>query len=397
MGQPTLCMIFDVIGGHSAIGKVAANDVRIALQAGYQVTVVARDLTTELQSSVEWLRLHVPRRFFVYQWLSGRRLIRKALGSRTFDIIHAHQPQIADLADIFQCHFLTRMSYLNEGFEHRPGVWPRLRRLQQRIVLHAEDFFYRRWNPKTKMLFGSHRTRDDFHRLYGPLPREEVLVLNCEPLKITTPEERQAARLKLLGRNYSGTIVGYLGGVQKRKGYDLLINALRNEPDTFLLMGGPDSGGHQIPELLGRFVSLGDVYDTDTFYAACDVFAVPSRYEPLGLVAFEAAVRGIPVLAAPQVGALPHLLKHHAGLAWNPDKPLGPIIKDLCERRAFFNEGAASLAHELSLEHYATELQSHYAGVLAKDTRLQETDRDPCTLQPAHAPPLSKTHNGTRL
>jgi glycosyltransferase involved in cell wall biosynthesis len=365
MDQPTLCMIFDVIGGQSAIGKVAANDVRIALEAGYKVTAVARDLAQDLKSNVEWLRLHVPKRLFAYQWLSGRRLIRKALGTRRFDIIHAHQPQIADLSDIFQCHYLTRMAYLKQCLEFRRGFKPRVLRLQQQIVLYAEDFYYRRWNPATQMLYGSDRTRDDFHRLYGPLPHEAVLVLNCEKMQIATPEEKRHARLKLLGREYPGKIVGFLGGVQRRKGFDRIVEAVRREPGLFLLIGGPFSEGLNIPELAGRFLSLGEVADTDTFYAACDAFAVPSRYEPLGLVAFEAAARGVPVFATAEVGALPHLLRHGAGVRWNPDEPLGPLVGDLCEHRTEFNAGAARLASESSLGNYAAELRKYYEAVLA--------------------------------
>ena len=75
-----------------------------------------------------------------------------------------------------------------------------------------------------------------------------------------------------------------------------------------LLMGGQYTDGFVAPELAGRFRAVGVVTDTDSFYAACDVLVVPSYFEPLGLVAFEAAARGLPVIATAEVAALPHLL-----------------------------------------------------------------------------------------
>src|SRR3954452_10644286 len=109
MPQPTLCMIFEAISNDSAIAKVAMSDVNIALDAGYKVTCVSKILHESLRPKVEWLKLKVPPRGFALQWLTARRFIKQAIGNRTFDVVHAHQPQAASLADVFQCHFLTRV------------------------------------------------------------------------------------------------------------------------------------------------------------------------------------------------------------------------------------------------------------------------------------------------
>ena len=107
MKPPTLCMICERIGGQASIGKIARQEVEAALAAGWQVTVAANALDSALQREVEWLRLYVPPRSFAFQWLTGRHWIKKALGKRTLDVVHGHQPQIADLTDVYQCHFLT--------------------------------------------------------------------------------------------------------------------------------------------------------------------------------------------------------------------------------------------------------------------------------------------------
>ena len=100
------------------------------------------------------------------------------------------------------------------------------------------------------------------------------------------------ARQSMVPGDFKGLVVGYLGGVQRRKGYQRLIPAIEADPDLFLLMAGPYSGGFTVPSLGSRYRCLGILDDLAPFYAACDVLVVPSLFEPLGLVAFEAAARG---------------------------------------------------------------------------------------------------------
>ena len=173
------------------------------------------------------------------------------------------------------------------------------------------------------MLFDSALTRDDFHRLYGVLPRERVLLYECPRMNIATNVERQAARRRWIGDNETRLVVGYLGGLNERKGYRRIERALRDDNFLFLLMGGQYSKDYVAPGLEGRMKAVGLVKDTDAFYAACDVLIVPSYYEAFGLVTYEAAVRGLPVIVTPEVGALPHLKEFGAGLEWQTGRTAG--------------------------------------------------------------------------
>lgn len=91
--------------------------------------------------------------------------MKRALGKRTFDVVHTHQPQAASLSDVFQCHFLTRVAFERNCLENRKGLQAALIRLQQQGALYAEDYYLRRWNPQTTMLYNSKATRNEFHRL----------------------------------------------------------------------------------------------------------------------------------------------------------------------------------------------------------------------------------------
>lgn len=367
-GPPHLCMIHEAIGSQNAIAKVSAWGVRQALAAGWRVTVVAKFLDESLRGEVEWLRLTVPPRGFFVQWTTARRFITSALGGRTFDVVHAHQPQVASLSDVFQCHFLTRVAFERNCLETRPGLRPALVRVQERGVLHAEDYYYRRWNPRTRMLFCSELIGREFARLYGALPRSEVLMNSCPPPSIPDAARRQAARAALLsGAELSGKrVVGFLGGLQERKGVRRILDAVAAEPDLFLLLGGSFCEGFADPRLAGRMRAVGLVKDTAQFYHACDAVAVPSHFDPCPLVVFEAVANGAPVIATEGVGNLHRLVSSGAGLAWEPGSPLSPLVRRASLEADGFHAGARRLADELSESRQGGRLLRIYEEVRAE-------------------------------
>jgi glycosyltransferase involved in cell wall biosynthesis len=102
------------------------------------------------------------------------------------------------------------------------------------------------------------------------------------------------------------------------KGVDVLIDAVRRLPEAVLkrtkvLIGGV---GDQISDLRAQLddstrdvVSfLGHVSDTSAYYAAADVFVMPSRHEPFGLVFLEAAHHGVPSIGT-NVGGIPEVIQ----------------------------------------------------------------------------------------
>ncbi len=364
---PTLCMVYDAIAdGRGSIPHIALGYVKLALNAGWRVTCVTAILDDSIKNHVKWLPLYIPPKGFMIQWLSARRNIRAAIGNRKFDVMHVHQAQVAALSDVMQCHFLTRVALERHCLESRRGPRHRLARAQQQGVVYAEDFYLKRWNPRTRILFDSELTRQEFARLYGMPACEEVFLYDMPPIHFPEQAARDVARRELVGADERKLVVGYLGGRDKRKGYERLIKALRDEKDLFLLVGGPGSENWQVPELENRFKSLGMVKDLAQFYAACDVVIVPSLFEPFGLVATEAAAAGVPVIATPEVGALPHLLEYGAGACWQPGQPLGDLARDLAARRAEFNRGATRMAEAYSTEKQGARLLQIYDEIRAR-------------------------------
>ena len=365
MSQKSLCIIFEATGRFNAIGKIAMAEAQAALAAGWRVSIVAKRLDESLQGRVEWLRLYAPPRGFALQWLTARHFIRQALGDRSrFDVVHGHQPQIADLCDVFECHFLTRAAFerrclLDSHGWRRPLEWA-----QKRAVLVAEDRHFHHWNPATHMLFSSALTRDWFAGYYGMPPSQELLVCPSPRWNPVSPQERLAARAAL-GLPQNGIVAGFLGGLHERKGYRRVIAALAGQADITLLMGGAFSEGFAAPELEGRLRAIGLTDNTAMFYAACDVLLVASYFEPFGCVASEAASRGVPTISTDQVGALPHLLEHRAGARWDGRESLGQIIRQIHAAADDFRLGCQRYTQALSPEVHNRRLLALYDQIAA--------------------------------
>lgn len=101
-------------------------------------------------------------------------------------------------------------------------------------------------------------------------------------------------------------ILGSLGRLHANKGYDVLLKALAtpalfSRPWTFVLGGdGPERASlEQAAKSLGladRIQFAGWVSDRQAFFDALDLFVLPSREEPFGIVLIEAMAEALPVI-----------------------------------------------------------------------------------------------------
>lgn len=371
-------MVFEAIGPYSAIGRIAMIEVEAALNAGWTVSVVTARLHESLRGRVEWLKLYNPPRGYALKWLTARHFIKKAMGDPSrFDLIHTHQPQVADLCDVYECHYLTRASWRRGCIDARPGWRGHLARVQEWLILHAEERRLNRLTPKTLVLNCSEMIGEEYESLYGRPARHHVLRYPVPEFRYFREEERRDARRELVG-DWDGPVVGFLGGLNHRKGYCEALAASAVDPSLFLLFAGSHSQQVILPAALRRRCrTLGLLDDTTQFYAAIDVLLVPSRFEPLGLVCLEAASFGVHTIASEYVGALSTLEPYGLITRWAPDQPLRPIIErypagdEGCISRyqkLNDNQNASAFADDLSAV-YAHAMQFKAAGAQAKPFR----------------------------
>jgi glycosyltransferase involved in cell wall biosynthesis len=142
------------------------------------------------------------------------------------------------------------------------------------------------------------------------VPDRRLHVIPCGIAPPDTSISRASAR-RALGLTDDVLVVGTMARLVESKAVDLVIEAMDCEPlsGAVLLVGGDGPARAQLETLAStrRFVDarfLGHVDDVGGFFAACDVFTLPSRQEGFGLVFVEAAQYGVPSVAT-RVGGIP--------------------------------------------------------------------------------------------
>jgi len=111
-----------------------------------------------------------------------------------------------------------------------------------------------------------------------------------------------------LGTPADAPLILALGRLHRNKGFDTLIRALAMLPDHFLWIAGSGPLARSLGALCAeqgvadRVRFLGWRRDVAALFAACDVFACPSRHEPFGNIIVEAWVQRVPIVAAASEG-----------------------------------------------------------------------------------------------
>jgi glycosyltransferase involved in cell wall biosynthesis len=354
MPERELVVVHNNIDDRSAIGAIAKWAVEAGLERDWHIRAVCRDLDPRLVGQVEHVPLYVPPRLHLVQWAAARRTVVSALRGRRGDAMLVYQPQIAALADVWHVEYLSRAAR-DLAAPRQHGIRPAITDAQAAGVAVLEDAYLRRLPESTRVLFCSEGLRDQFEAIFGPRANSAVLhnpaLLEPPPKDLTLPDERRRSELT---HGHRGPVVGFLGGGDPRKGGDLIVEALRQESDVFLLHAGPSR--LDASSLGGRARDLGHLRDVTELLDVIDVLLVPSRFEPFGLVVLEAAARGVPVVVGPNVGAGPLLLEAGAGAVWRADLPLRPIVDGLLASRSDIARAGLSLIDRVSPERLAAQL-----------------------------------------
>ncbi len=235
------------------------------------------------------------------------------------------------------------------------------------------------------------------------LRRENVILqgLGVEPAECTGGDRFTARERWRLPSD--AFVVGHLANNSWEKGTNDLIASLeplwrRNRP-IYLLLAGPQMPNfasywhaftRRAPEVAKRWVrQLGTITDLEKrdFFAAIDVFALPSRSDSFGLVLLEAWANGVPNVAY-RAGGVADVIRHeYDGLL----VPCGPIdaltnsvlrlYEDSSLRQQLGDTGHARLTTDFQW-HDKLSLVRQTIAERIKKPRAEPTARTLPTLQP---------------
>ena len=190
---------------------------------------------------------------------------------------------------------------------------------------------------------------------------------------------REAARARL-GFSNEHFVIGHLAAFTREKGQDVALKAalqlakILPRARMVLAGDGPERSQTEMAELARQASGIaqlpGFIENLDDFYAALDVYIMPSRSEAWGLTALRAMAFGLPVIAS-NVGGLPEAVEHaKSGWLIPPESPeaLADAIADAASdpgRLREFGRNARERAAHFSIQRTVERTEQYYVRLLA--------------------------------
>lgn len=325
-----LVFVANDVGDLGGMERQSAELVRRLLDAGWQVTVIARTCDLRPAAGLRFVRVRLPARPAALAY-PGFVAAASMLARRRGDsLLHTTGALVLNRADVSTVHYCHRTAArLLEG--SRASRASRLYRINAAaagaLARAAELWCYR--PARTGVLCAvspgvAGELRDGF-----PAMRDAIRTV---PNGVDTdrfapdPGARAAARSEL-GLNARDRLAVFVGGDWERKGLRHAVDALALAPGWHLAVAGAGEAQPLVARARqagtgGRLHILGPVHDTPRLYAAGDAFVLPTAYETFSLVTYEAAASGLPLLVT-RVSGVEDLLEDGAN-GWFIDRePVG--------------------------------------------------------------------------
>lgn len=147
--------------------------------------------------------------------------------------------------------------------------------------------------------------------LFGSEANFDIVYNAIELDRFKFDAETRAKTRAALGLSDDALVVGHIGRFTEQKNQSFLVQAFvevaRRRPESVLVLVGTGVQRTSVEEmvrsrgLLDRVKFLGQRRDADRLYQAMDVFALPSLYEGLGIVAIEAQRSGLPCVVSDRI------------------------------------------------------------------------------------------------
>jgi glycosyltransferase involved in cell wall biosynthesis len=291
--------------------------------------------------------------------------LRRRLSAESFDIVHAHDGRAQNISVLASAGLpLRRVASRQVAF---PPRQPLIHRWKYAKTCHG-------------IIANSEAVRGVLMSTGISAETIEVIAPGIElPAELPNAALRAQARARW---DFSSEdfVIGHAGAFTREKGQDVALEALlllapRLPRARMLLAGeGPERENPRMKELINQTTGIavlpGFLDDLSEFYAALDLFIMPSRSEGWGLTALQAMANGLAVIAS-DVGGLPEVVEHgKTGWLVSPDSP--PGLADAIEaaasdpaRRCAYGRSARERAEQFSIQRTVELTEQFYARLLA--------------------------------
>lgn len=287
--------------------------VKQLIKRGHNITVFANSWSNTSTLEGEGINfVNVPMTRWPFRFMAPLTyafFADRAIKKKDFDIIHSQtRTYYQDVATLGGgCH----RAWIDEGSS--------LKLLDpfHRAVLSIEKRQFQNGNYK-RIIVNSKLSKDGILKFY-PVPEERIKVIhNGVDAERFNPLNKEKYRTEIRKRhNLSDNdfVILYVGSGFKRKGVSYLIEAVArlgndsiNKNRIKLLIVGKDKlwPYKRLAAKTGidkNIIFVDYASETEKYYAASDIFALPTFFDPFANVTIEAMASGIPVITTKKNGA----------------------------------------------------------------------------------------------
>ncbi len=315
------------------IERCVLEAVNFLADSGHEVHLLTADWDRDaLHSAVHVHAIPLPKRGSVLRLLTFSRRSKKALAALPPGTIHAAFGVESPPGGVMWVPSVHK-AWLEASKTQRDWRGRLRQKLnpQHPALLRLERSYFGGRYPR-KLIALTDQVKSDLMRLYA-VPAEDIAVLpnGYSQIEFNTNRTRQerAQRRAELGYGPDAKVVIFVANELERKGFGPLLRAISQlqDPNVYLLAVGrlnPQVYAGEIEQLglTSRVRFTGPSSDVAAYYAAADVFALPTQYEAWGLVIVEALACGLPVLTSRLAGAAAVVQEGVTGcLLDNPNDP----------------------------------------------------------------------------
>ena len=306
---------------------------------------------------------------------------------RRLDLDIIHDMGVGWYCDIFHSHDGSRLAQREQNWLATPRFLRPLKRPLYRVLPR-----YREWDALSARQFEaserlflalSWMVAHDYQHLHKVPANRIRLVYNGVDTRRFSPENQVVHRENIrrqMGIRKDETLALFVGHDFRRKGLATATRAVARlaqagAPIRLAVVGGkrPQGGRESAkpPRADGPVTFVGFVYDPVPYYAAADVFVLPSFYDPCSLSVLEAAACGLPSITT-YVNGAGELLHHGEDglLLSNPadDQELASQLRTLLDPalRSHMGNAALAMAHRHTMEHNCDQVLDLYCEVLER-------------------------------
>ena len=309
--------------------------------------------------------------------LSFAKSVAKKIREQHFDIIQSHEKTWKQ--DVYRagdgCH-IKWLSQRSRNLSPLQNLFLYLNPFHQ-LILKLEKIIFESGQCK-KIVAISEMVKYDILENYKCPPENITVVYNGVDLKRFHPDNKNTYRKLIrekLGIPEGSTLILFVGSGFERKGLQFLLQStayLKDKNWRLLLMGKGKFEKYMRfapAEKRTQIIAKESDPEIEKYYAAADIFILPSIYEPFGNANLEALATGLSVITTEYCGAADII----------NDKKNGLIIKDpfnpeeIAEKISYLftpsirekiGENARELAEQFPLERNSREMMEIYGSLI---------------------------------